>query len=110
MEILSDYPSFRDAEQRKRSGEVDFGSNWYELRAEGPVLWPTWRISWIRNTGELYAVELIPDTDSPNRRYILLGHFATQGEVGCFMEDWASKPRRIGKLVNALYVYEQESA
>ena len=106
MEIQRGYPAFRDAEERRRSGEVDFGSHWYELREGEPLLWPTWRISWIWATGELYAVELIPETDNPNRRYIVLGRFRRQEEVERFMEGWAEKPRRIGILVNAPYVAE----
>ncbi len=109
MGIQKGYPAFRDAEERRRSGEVDFGSNWYELCEGEPLLWPTWRISWIRNTGELYGVELIPETDSPSRRYIVFGRFSSQEEVERFMEDWASKPRRIGPLVNASYLYERGS-
>jgi len=105
--MRTNYPAFRDDPERKRSPEVDFGSHWYELREGEPLLWPTWRISWIQRTGELYAVEQIPESDSPGRRYFVVGVFRTREEVERFMEGWASEPREIGPLVNAAWLLAQ---
>ena len=41
-------------ERRVRSVEVDFGVWWRSSLGE----WPTWRISWVEDTGELIAVKL----------------------------------------------------
>ena len=40
-------------EARRRSGEADYGVWW----TNGPR-WPTWRVSYVRDTGEVYAVAL----------------------------------------------------
>ena len=40
-------------EERRRSGEADYGVYWTEHHK-----WPYWRVSYIHNTGEVYAVQL----------------------------------------------------
>ena len=66
-------------EKRAKSGEIDYGVWWglYDRK------FPFWRVSWIRNTGELYAVS--PATDE----YIILGRYETEAEVERRMEGWA---------------------
>jgi hypothetical protein len=98
VEIRRGYREWADAEERKRSPEVDFGVWWYERGKERP----TWRVSWIERTGELYGVEQIPEADSPKRRFVVLGRFATREEVERFMEGWAEEPKELGPLVNHL--------
>jgi hypothetical protein len=53
---LDTYPNigaFYDADPRRRhSGEADYGCWW----TNGPR-WPTWRVSYVGGTGEVYAVE-----------------------------------------------------
>ena len=39
-------------ERRRNSGEVDFGVMWREEAAR----WPTYRVSWVMDTGDFYAV------------------------------------------------------
>lgn len=38
--------------KRERSPELDFGVHWRDGRN-----WPTYRVSWIQDTGEVYAYE-----------------------------------------------------
>ena len=79
MEIHTGYRKWIAAPQRRASPEVDFGVWWRSLR----VPLSTWRVSWIQNTGELYACELGGD------RYILLGKFNARQEVEERMAGWA---------------------
>ena len=82
MEIREGYRAWADDPRRKASKEVDFGVHW---TLDGH--WPTWRVSWIEETGELYAREL-----DGGDRYILLGVFPKREEVETFMEGWAEGP------------------
>lgn len=41
-------------EERRRSGEADYGVWWTEPGRD----WPRWRVSYIQKTGEVYAVQL----------------------------------------------------
>lgn len=45
---------YKENEERRRSGEADYGVWW---TAPG-LNWPTWRVSYIQKTGEVYAIEL----------------------------------------------------
>ena len=45
---------YTENEERRRSGEADYGAWWTEPRHN----WPHWRVSYIHNTGEVYAVQL----------------------------------------------------
>lgn len=46
--------AFYDADPaRRHSGEADYGVNW----TNGPR-WPTWRVSYVQATGEVYATQL----------------------------------------------------
>jgi hypothetical protein len=47
-----------DITGRALSAEADYGVHW---RFGGK--WPTWRVSYIRNTGEIYAVKLNGETE-----------------------------------------------
>lgn len=42
---------FADDPRRERSGEADFGVWWREQAA-----FPVWRVSWVEETGEVYAI------------------------------------------------------
>ena len=108
MEIKTGYEEWAADPRRAKSPEVDFGVHWYEERAvRGGVFWPTWRISWIQNTGELYAVEQASSSPERPRRFVVLGVFPTREEVERFMEGWAERPRRIGPVVNTRWVHRQ---
>ncbi len=92
-----DYQTFIEHPERKTSREVDFGVRWRLL--EEPTDWP-WRVSWIANTGELYAVEVVAHG---RRRAIVLGRYAEREEVEALLEGWAERPVRIGPLGNLVY-------
>jgi hypothetical protein len=46
-------------ERRKHSAEADFGSRWRDDTGA------SWRISWLHDTGEIYAVRLGPGLVDP---------------------------------------------
>jgi hypothetical protein len=50
---LFDAKAFHDDPVRYRSPEWDFGVMWIDTGAV--YRWPLWRVSWIVETGELYA-------------------------------------------------------
>jgi len=47
---------YSENEERRRSGEADYGVWWTETGCN----WPRWRVSYIQKTGEVYAVQLTP--------------------------------------------------
>lgn len=80
LEILEGYAEWIEEETRRRSGELDFGV-WWRV---GEQDYPRWRVSWIDDTGELYAREAGTD------RYVILGTYETEEEVEHRMDGWAS--------------------
>jgi hypothetical protein len=73
--ITSGYNVWIHETRRAKSSELNFGA-WWEM--EGTQ----WRVSWIEDTGELYAAELASD------RYLVLGHFATKRDISRMMHNW----------------------
>jgi len=67
--------------ERWKSPELDFGVHW-TLQKGSTTL--KFRVSWIKETGELYAVSLCPKKNF----YIVLGKFATEEEVEKAMDGW----------------------
>lgn len=47
---------YEDDPRRKLSGEADYGVHW----RLGDVTFPRWRVSYVHETGEVYAVCLVP--------------------------------------------------
>ncbi|MGH9080943.1 MAG: hypothetical protein ACRDYE_12890 [Acidimicrobiales bacterium] len=46
-------------ERRRRSGEVELGTNWFDAKGN------RYELSWVEDTGELYTMlELTPEADS----------------------------------------------
>lgn len=80
LKTAEQYAEWAAAPERARSGEVDFGVMW----TLGAVSWPQWRVSWIKDTGELYAKEL-----GGQERFAVLGHVSTRAEVEQAMTGWA---------------------
>ena len=91
--INTGYKTWIAEQQRTRSPELDFGV-WWRLINE----WPHWRVSWIEDTGELYAVELIHQPD----RYIVIAHFKTEEEVEAAMRGWAKGDHDLQTLIQRL--------
>jgi len=80
--------------RRKRSVEVDFGVHWLPDRPH--THGESWRISWIQDTGELYAKQLVPEGE-----LLLLAVVPTREEVEQLLEGWAEQPIKIGPLLNS---------
>ncbi len=75
MGIASGYHAWMDQARRTGSRQVPFGEYWRMHDAR-------WRVSWIEDTGELYAADVRSD------RFFVLGHFATRREVTRKMQRW----------------------
>jgi hypothetical protein len=46
-------------ERRRRSAEVEFGNNWFDVKGN------RYELCWVEDTGELYAMlELVPEADT----------------------------------------------
>ena len=103
MQIQQGYQAWIDNPIRKRSGEVDFGV-WWKLYPDDQPAIPLvfvqgcetvtmysashaghWRVSWIDDTGELYAKHLSHNSDL----FIILGRYLTREAVERRMEGWA---------------------
>jgi len=93
---MTEYPSleafYAADERRRRSEEADYGVWWVE---RGDQRWPTWRVSYIKATGEVYALEL-----GQTGRVKLLGAYPPdEGDIYYRSLDqvlvgWAEAPRR----------------
>lgn len=73
---------YADDPDRERSGEVDYGVQWVEAR----TTWPNYRVSWIENTGEIYAVKLTDHTPVE-----ILGWAASRDEAERLLDGWAEQ-------------------
>ena len=87
-------------ERRRRSGEVEFGNNWFDAKGS------RYELSWVEDTGELYAMlELTPEADTwtpfgdvevedssvDSLAVTVLGTLATRAEVDQVLEGWAER-------------------
>ncbi len=77
------YQDWSNTPARLRSGELDFGCHW-RLNSQA---FPTWRVSWIEETGELYALELAGI--GLEDRFIVIGRFPDEEDVELAMNSWA---------------------
>lgn len=66
----------------RQSIEVDYGFWWSMETRLDQRLPPFWRVSWIANTGELYAV------DRTRNRFFVIGVLPTRQAVDEAMEGW----------------------
>src|SRR5688500_12564990 len=82
LKIQSGYKAWSEVLIRERSGEHDFGSHWARLSLGQH--WPNWRISWIEDTGELYAVDL-----SSEDQFIVIKTITAEAEVEKALAGWA---------------------
>ena len=79
--IHTRFQAWKNAPERRRSGEVDFGVRW--TRRDG-LEEPTWRISWLEQTGELYAVRNNARPDA----YIMIEVFRERIDADDAMQGW----------------------
>lgn len=71
------YSKWINEEKRKYSPEVDYGV-WWRTAKRGVFA----RISWIENTGELYALMLGTD------KFMVIGVYKSREEVEKLLEGW----------------------
>lgn len=86
------YDRFINEKIRKESLEVDFGV-WWGL-TERSSFNDKWRVSWIENTGELYAC-----CERKNIA-IVLGIFKTRKEVEERMKGWSDEKQVLKDFFN----------
>jgi hypothetical protein len=99
-QVVRRYDEWSGLPCRRRSPEVDFGVWW---RVPGSLY--TWRVSWVQNTGELYARELAPDGD----RFVLLGAFLTREAVEARMAGWAESNGNLEQFFPGLTAFAEGS-
>ena len=83
--ITQNYDEFMSDPLRKASGEIDFGCWWYMSTCPIPE---QWRVSWIRATGELYAVNL--SSLHSLQPCIVIKVIGTEPEIEHYMKGWAN--------------------
>jgi hypothetical protein len=81
-EVISEEEFFKD-EKRRKSPEVDFGAWWGLLNRNDEK----WRVSWIEDTGELYA--------ACRGTVIVLGVYKTREEVEERMRGWEEQRNQV---------------
>jgi hypothetical protein len=88
-----------DPEGRRNSAEVDYGVHWTDppIPGELPENGRRWRVSWVANTGEIYAVCHVADGKG-NRVVRLYGQVPGREEAERFLEDWADHCTETGGL------------
>ena len=78
-----DEVAFHAADRRRRvSGEVDFGATW---RVEGSN--DAWRLSWIRDTGELYLCRA-DGYDCSCTDVSVIAVVPSEAEVDALLDGW----------------------
>lgn len=85
---------YAENEERRNSGEADYGVWWTEANRN----WPRWRVSYIKKTGEIYAVQMnegqvellgvVPPDDAPI-------YYQTLDRI---LEGWADIIHELGSL------------
>lgn len=90
---------FHAKDERRWSPEWDFGVMWSEHESNTHS-WPFWRVSWIVNTGELYAQRSIgnrvhllgvvpPVGDYPHGSHEMWTAFKNAQDIEKVMDGWA---------------------
>lgn len=72
--------------KRMRSRELDFGVWWWDGQ---PTLSNQYRVTWIADTGEVYASRF--DYAVQGERYRVLGTIPTEEEVERVLQGWAEE-------------------
>lgn len=89
MHALSTYPdepAFHDADARRRvSAEVDFGATWRR-----PGSNDAWRLSWIRDTGELYVCRA-DSYDGSCSDVQVLAVVPREADVDAMLDGWRER-------------------
>lgn len=96
--IQSGLKAWNNVDERKKSPEFDYGVWW--TPTGNAHEFPRWSVSWIKNTGEIYA------RNGREDKYIVLGNAGTGREGAAraefFLEGWANPDSGIYYNLNAL--------
>lgn len=77
LTVYDDLPAFYAADPRRaRSGEADFGVWWREQ-----TNFPVWRVSWVKDTGEVYAICLLAGITAAGRGAVAIAAGYPTGRV-----------------------------
>ena len=122
--IQEGYKNWINDPTRKQSPESDFGWWWILFPSDAPAapsyilvgdkaaaVYSTppaghWRVSWINDTGELYAKYLLPNSD----QFIVLGHYETEAQIEKHMEGWSDKAHVLVDFFPHLFICERYKA
>lgn len=87
MTTFESVQAFLDADPaRKALGPIaDFGDKWWE----GGTTWPKYRVAWVEETGELYAVNLGSVHHPEGGQVEVLGVIAGRDAVEAALDGWA---------------------
>ncbi len=86
LSTWTDEPAFHAADARRRvSFEVDFGATWRTAGSND-----AWRVSWIRETGELYLCRA-DGHDGSCTDVAVLAVVAGEADVDAMLEGWPER-------------------
>lgn len=77
--------------KRYFSRELDFGVQWRD-----GYMYPTFRVTWVEATGEVYAVRLI--NDEREQPIEILGIVDSEAKVEEYLKGWADKCTGLNSL------------
>jgi len=98
LQVQEGYSEWIGDRARALSREWDFGVWW---RVPG-CRW-TWRVSWIEDTGELYARELAPASD----RFVLLAVLPAREDAEAAMAGWEESDLNLALYFPAIPLGDQ---
>jgi len=82
----SDEFAFEDANPRRRlSAEVDFGATWRQAGSND-----AWRLSWVRDTGELYMCRA-DGYDGSCTDVAVVAEIASERDVDLLLDGWQER-------------------
>lgn len=101
--IQNGYKEWIARPDRERSPEYDFGG-WYSLNGEKNPAAHRWSVSWIEDTGEIYA------RCEHDDEYIVLGKTNPRDEAHCekALEGWANPDLEVFHNLQALWEQIQQ--
>lgn len=92
QEFTGEEEFYADDERRRRSVEIDYGAEWKDENQDGP-----WRVSYIQDTGEIYALKISGGVKGP---LLLLGQIGPRNhrEADRLLEGWENRNLREADL------------
>ena len=102
--IQTGYVTWSSVPQRQLSLEVDYGVNWLQNGRNHFPKFPSWRVSWIKRTRELYAT---PTANRLDRFIVFPMLFSYQEEVEAAINGWADSDTFYFQNLSALWSHLQ---